>query len=144
VTNTRGRTFGTTGLGLPQVGSFRQKLRASSRGPRTAGLRVSAIANHAIDVDLLARAYHPDGDAIKLRTVGTPRVGQAAPAGGGTVRYTSPKLYLGEDEISFELADSRGAVTRAKLVVEIGPNPTIGIPFQDGTFFSDETGWAVS
>ena len=137
------RSTGLGSLGLSRLVSTRTRRRGSNRGPKILPLQSSVIANAEIDLNLLAAAVHPDGYGVRVWRIHDALRGQARSVGKGVTRYRSPKLFIGQDRLTFEVVDDSGLRVIGSIAIEVDPNPEIGRPFGDDTFFEDETGWSL-
>jgi hypothetical protein len=131
------------GFGLARLGSVFSSRPAIIRILQPILDLFGAIrATEAATFDLLAGL----SDALR----GTKRVIPLVPAEGGTmsheagrVSYTANRLFIGREDLRFEILDlPTGTKRQANIIVEVAPHPEVGVPFGDGTFFSDETGFA--
>jgi hypothetical protein len=135
-----------TGLGLQLVrlrptGAGRGKIRAK---PKTVSVRTRTRATEPSAVNLRAAIDVPVVGVFKINTIASPMNGTINVTQEGVVTYTSRRLFIGEEQLHFELADSVGEIIGASTVsIDVEPHPSVGIPFADGTFFSDETGFAL-
>jgi hypothetical protein len=101
------------------------------------------LADQSVQLDLLQGATHPDGFTVRLMNVGLPQRGELDRTTGSGAVYKAPKLFIGTDTATVKLVDDMGMMASAVVTIEVKPNPVIGVPFEDGAFFEDETGWEL-
>ena len=71
-------------------------------------------------IDVLANDTDPDGDRLRVASVGTPEHGTAAVA-GSRVRYTPELNWYGEDRFTYTVADPGGLTAQATVRVTVTP-----------------------
>ena len=102
-------------------------LPAENRAPEAFDDRVQAVAGSApLVFDVLDNDSDPDGDTIRVTTVGTPATGAAevAPEGEGVVFTPPPASAVAEGtELAFTYAidDGRGGIGQATITVDVIP-----------------------
>lgn len=86
----------------------------------------STKADTAVLVDVLANDTDTNGDALAIRSVGTPAHGTAT-ISGGRVRYTPATHYRGSDSFTYVVEDSRGASDEATVSLTVTNNAPVAV-----------------
>ena len=71
-------------------------------------------------IDVLSNDTDPDGDRLRVASVGTPEHGTATSVSGG-VRYEPDLNWYGEDHFTYRVADPGGLTSRATVRVTVTP-----------------------
>ena len=74
-------------------------------------------------IPVTANDYDPDGEAIALIRVGTPRSGKVEISTASVVLYQPNPGFVGVDEFRYELADGGGVAFAAVRIIVISPPP---------------------
>ena len=86
--------------------------------PRAVDDEARVEAGGSALIDVLANDSDPDGDDLRLGSVGTPETGTAG-IEGGHVRYTAPAGAHGVFAVSYTAADPSGATGQATVHVRV-------------------------
>ncbi|MCC7377565.1 MAG: cadherin-like domain-containing protein [Verrucomicrobiales bacterium] len=84
----------------------------------------AALASQGIPqpIDVLANDRDPNGDTLRVSSVGTPTQG-AARVEDGLLIYTAALGFVGEDRFSYTASDGRGGTTDGHVTVAVRPVP---------------------
>lgn len=88
--------------------------------PLAAGGEVTTDEDTALDIDVAASAWDPDGDSLQVGLVSVPAHGTAT-LDGATVRYMPDADFFGDDAFDVTIADGRGGTARATIIVHVLP-----------------------
>ncbi|NRQ41595.1 DUF4347 domain-containing protein [Rheinheimera sp. YQF-2] len=72
----------------------------------------------AIDIDVLANASDPDGDALVISSAGA-QTGTVSITAAQTLRYTPLPGFSGTDTVSFSVSDNRGGSSSGEVVISV-------------------------
>ena len=72
----------------------------------------------AIDIDVLANASDPDGDALVISSAGA-QTGTVTITAAQTLRYTPQPGFSGTDTVSFSVSDNRGGSSSGEVVISV-------------------------
>jgi len=91
----------------------------TNRAPRANDDTASVVAGAAIVIPVLSNDTDPDGDAIQIDAIGTPKFGTAT-IEGNSVRYTVPATQTASaDEFTYTVRDAKGAKTTARVRIAV-------------------------
>ena len=99
---------------------------------------VTARSGAAVQVQVTANDYDPDGEAIAVVDVGIAGHGTVDIGTATTVVYTPDPGYVGLDEFAYTIVDGNGTEASAAVIVELLPtdatnSPPLGVPDQAQT-----------
>ena len=90
-----------------------------NRTPSAADDTASVMAGSSVLVSIMANDTDPDGDALQIESVGTPKFGSVS-IEGNAIRYAVPKSQVaGSDEFTYTVRDAKGAKSVARVRVAI-------------------------
>lgn len=97
--------------------------------PTVEDVSASTQRGQPVDIDVLAAADDPDGDALSIESVGTPSNGTAEIV-GDQVRYTPDNEFSGQDSFGFTVSDGRGGTATGTVTVNVvfENNPPVARP----------------
>lgn len=72
----------------------------------------------AIDIDVLANASDPDGDALVISSASA-QTGTVSITAAQTLRYTPQPGFSGTDTVSFSVSDNRGGSVNGEVLVSV-------------------------
>src|SRR4051812_26705627 len=99
IVRTRPMRMGGAGrLRLGGLAPFRKRGR-TSRGPQLLPGGSSTMAAVPVTIDLSRRAYHPDGDKVRLKSFRGSDHASVTLQGTNTIEYRSSRLFLGADAV---------------------------------------------
>jgi uncharacterized protein YkwD len=76
--------------------------------------------NHRLVIRVLRNDHDPDGDPLKVvRLVKRPQWGHVRLRTGGSLVYAAPRNFVGRDRFRYEVADGKGGVASAPVIVRI-------------------------
>ncbi len=90
---------------------------AANLGPRAVDDTAVATEGETITIDVLANDSDPDGDVLRLSSVGTPSLGTVT-KDGDRIRFTTPRSG-GSAAFAYVVADPSGAVDTGRVTVRI-------------------------
>jgi hypothetical protein len=106
--------------------------------------QLATMATSAVELKPLAEIGLGSLPGVQVMAAAEPAHGTLSVAPDGAVTYTSQRLFIGQDRFRLEIKVGGRTVATAEIDVEVAPHPEIGVPFSDGTFFEDETGFALT
>ena len=65
----------------------------------------------------------PDGDALRITSIGTVQNGMAVLNGSSTIVYQSSPGFAGTEAISYTISDGRGGTATAQVFIQVGSTP---------------------
>ena len=88
--------------------------------PVAKGASASVAYNTATEIAVIANDYDPDGDSIKVASVGAPSHGSASvTADASKALYTPSSGYIGRDSFTYTISDGRGGSATATVKVDV-------------------------
>jgi Bacterial Ig domain len=119
-----------TGGQVPSVRGGEDRTGDAEREPDNNGIDdppvaiddpVTARSGTSVPIAVTANDYDPDGEAIALTRVGTPRSGKVEIADASTVLYQPNPGYVGIDEFEYTIVDGDGTEATATVSIELLP-----------------------
>lgn len=100
--------------------------------PTVNDVTATTVSGEPVDIDVLAGASDPDGDALGIDSTGTPSSGSVEVL-EGLVRYIPDDGFVGDDSFTFTVSDGRGGSATGTVVVTVtdedpGNNPPVARP----------------
>jgi outer membrane protein OmpA-like peptidoglycan-associated protein len=94
----------------------------TNQPPVAANDSAETFVGTAVRIPVLANDSDPDGDALRLVSVGTPAHGGASINAQGTVTYVPVSGYVGNDSFSYTIEDGRGGTATGQVTVRVIDN----------------------
>jgi YD repeat-containing protein len=126
------------GRGGTAVGTVSVTVGSGNHAPVANLDTVSGAGNTDIAIYALANDTDPDGDTLKIVSVGQPAYGTALPVNNGQyVSYRAPQGYLGTQTFSYAIQDPSGATASSTITVTTQNNPptTSPVPYEVTTSY---------
>ena len=86
--------------------------------PVAEDIQVSTERTQAVDVDVLASAFLPDGGALEIASFGQPADGSVTQV-GDQLRYQPDQLFYGDDSFTYTVVDSLGREATGTVFVDV-------------------------
>jgi hypothetical protein len=102
--------------------------------------RLMAVASHPVAIELASLEPAIFAAGFTLANVSIPAGGQLDADPRGRLAYRAAPAFAGPAAIEYRLREPHGHELEGVVTVDVFP-PTTGMPFADGTFFDDGTGW---
>lgn len=86
------------------------------------------LEDASVTIDVLSKAFDPDGDTITISDAGTPSHGECEIV-TGKIKYTPTSSYFGEDEFIYTISDGNSNFSSAKVkvhIIEVDVEPVDG------------------
>jgi outer membrane protein OmpA-like peptidoglycan-associated protein len=93
-------------------------VESPNQPPVVGDLSVTTQRNQRIDIDVLAEASDPDGDALSIAGFAQPSNGTVTES-GGVLRYQPEAEFFGSDSFSFTVSDGRGGEASGTVSIEV-------------------------
>lgn len=100
--------YGTSDFDLPNV----------NQSPVAIPFTVSCNEDEDVTINVLSKAYDPDGDTITISDAGTPSHGTADIV-AGEILYTPTASYSGDDTFTYTISDGNGNTSSARIAVTV-------------------------
>ena len=97
----------------------RATIRVENRPPSAEADTVRILVGQAAVIPVLANDHDPDGDPLKVTSVGVASHGTATLLPNGQVRYEAKLGYRGEDTVSYTISDGFGGKAEARIQITI-------------------------
>ena len=93
-----------------------------NRGPKAVDDSAVTTEGSSVQIDVLSNDTDPDGDTLKIISVGNPAHGSAV-INSNKITYTPNPGFTGSDTFDYVMADSKGGVDRAEVTVTVNAKP---------------------
>jgi outer membrane protein OmpA-like peptidoglycan-associated protein len=93
-------------------------VEAPGAPPVAEDIQVSTTRTQAVDVDVLAAAFLPDGGDLEIASFGQPSDGNVTQV-GNLLRYQPDQLFYGDDSFTYTVVDDRGREATATVFVDV-------------------------
>jgi outer membrane protein OmpA-like peptidoglycan-associated protein len=93
-------------------------VEAPGAPPVAEDIQVSTVRTQAVDVDVLAAAYLPDGGSLEIASFGQASDGNVTQV-GERLRYQPDQLFFGDDSFTYTVVDGRGREATATVFVSV-------------------------
>jgi len=94
---------------------------ASNRAPTAGADRATTREDQVVFIAILANDTDPDGDTLRILSIGQPRYGSNGPS-GNRVAYRPPAGFVGTDTFTYEIGDGRGGRDTGFVTVTVLAN----------------------
>jgi hypothetical protein len=116
-------------LAVATVGGKVYGSSTPNRPPVAGDVTASVAVGQSVDIDVLAKASDPDGDALSIVNVATPSLGAVVIA-NNLLHYTPNSGFGGTDTFDATIGDGKGGLAVAKVTVTVMglspvPTPTV-------------------
>lgn len=111
-------------MGLWSVGGWHSvPLFSPNQPPSVVPDGATTITGEDTVLDVLANDTDPDGDSLRIASIGTAASGVVTRAGSGALRYTPAPDFVGEDSFQYTVSDEQGNATPATVTVTVEDAP---------------------
>jgi len=118
---TGGDSFSYTvedGFGGEASASVAVTVQSTNQPPVVGDLSAATLRNQPVDIDVLAEASDPDGDALGVADFTQPANGTVTQS-GGVLRYTPNDEFVGSDSFEFTISDGRGGEATGSVIIDV-------------------------
>ena len=137
----------TDGNGGEAVASVAVSVADVNDAPQARGDAATTAEDSSATIDVLANDVDVDGDAIVVTAVGTPANGAVALLEGevnaGRLRYTPNANFVGQDTVSYTIADGRGGAATAVVSITVSAVNDDPLAAADTASIAEDAGAAV-
>lgn len=106
------------GFGGQDSATVTISVEAPGAPPVAEDIEVSTTRTQAVDVDVLASAFLPDGGNLDIASFGQPSDGSVTQV-GNQLRYQPDQLFYGDDSFTYTVVDDRGREASATVFVDV-------------------------